>query len=259
MSEDINDEVVNEEASTTSEETVIETPEVEEPKADGAFVETDNANVQSRFNKITAQRKSAESERDALQARLDQIESDKLQAIINKPAPTEEQHDYDQEATQAAQAAHWQAVGQAQGAQQAAAQMAQQQQANAQAQLNQAYSDKVVKFAEKTPDFVESVSALSGLNQQVMTHIQQLDNAPEVAYELSKNMQLAQQLNNAANSGDALTAGSILAQVQGAIKSAPKDKKITSAGGVIGSPIQGGVTPDNPDKQYKHIGGATFE
>lgn len=264
--EELND-VEIEDPSTSEENTEIEgqveqneegTTEGEQPKADGSFVETDSAKFVARVGKLTSQRKQAEDKAAALQVRLDKIEADNLQAIINKPAPTEEQHQFDTEAYEADLAAHNQAIGRAQGQQEEAVRTQQQRAVDAQNQLNQVYGEKVVKFAEKTPDFVVSVGALAGLNQQVMNHIQALENGPEVAYELSKNMDLANQLNNAANAGDAITAGSVLAQVQAGIKAAPKDKKVTAAGDPIESPIQGGVSPDNPDKGYKHISGAKF-
>jgi len=273
MSEELDDAGANEEAATSEVDNTEIEGEIQEEggqeegqqvegeaaKADGSFVETDNANIQARFNKITSQTKTEKARGDALQARLDKIDADNLQAIINKPAPTEEQFDFDSEAHQAAAAAHNQAIGEARGAQAAQLQAAQQRQFDAQTQLNQAYGEKVVKFAEKTPDFVDSVSALQGLNPQIMAHIQGMENAPEFAYELSKNMNLAQQLNNAANANDGLTAGNIIGQIQNAIKSAPKDKKVTKAGGTIDSPIQGGISPDDPNKKYKHSSGAVFE
>ena len=252
--ESASEEIIEEVTEEVTEEVAEEV--TEEPKA-GEYVETDNPNLQKRFNKITAQTHQERARADKLQARLDQIEADNLAAQLNKPVPTEEQFDYDQERHEQAKAEHYRQQGIAQG-QQAAMQQAQEAAQQAQAQeVHRNYSEKAVEFAKDKPDFRESIGRLTGMNPDLMRHIQTLPNGPEFAYELAQNMDLARQVNQAANAGDRGALGAGMQKVLSDLEHKPKNKKVTKAGKPVASPIQSGV--GSSDKKYKYSSGATFE
>jgi hypothetical protein len=257
----MNDEAeLNEESATSEElvnEEVVENEDTEQGQ-ESTYVETDNPNLTKRFGQLTAKAKQAEAKAEQLQARLDKIDSDNLAAELAKPPPTEDQFDYDQEAYGRAVATHFEAKGLAQGKQQARADLQQQQQAQREQQVAESYTQKVQVFAAATPDFMDVIKNLNGLHVGLQKHIQELDSAPEIAYAIGKDPALANQMHQAAVSGNQFALGEMLGQLKRNITSGPKNNVVSKAGKPIQTPIQSGVSSSDSGK-YQHSSGATFD
>ena len=254
-SESAPEEIIEEVTEEVAEEVTDEV--TEEPES--TYVETDNPNLTKRFGQLTAKAKQAEAKAQQLQARLDQIDADNLAAELARPAPTEEQFDYDQEAYGRAVASHFEAQGIAKGKQQAIHAQEQQNQAQAAQQVTQAYAQQVQDFAANTPDFSETIKNLNGLDINLQRYIQKQENAPQIAYAMGKNPELANRMHQAAINGNGVVLGGMLEQIKQNINSGPKNNKITKAGRPIKTPIQSGVIANDPNRKYQHSGGATFE
>ena len=152
----------------------------EKPAVDG---------FQKRINKVTADKHDALRERDALQAKLDQLEN-KPAVEVDAKAPTLEDFEYDEDAFNKATVSH---------------QVKQelQKQANATQQANDKVTAQqgVDKFNEQIntlgkDDFSEKAGAIPNLPAGVADALMQVDNGAEMIYHLGTHLDKADALAN---------------------------------------------------------------
>jgi len=220
------------EVTETSEQAVTEeaqqeqvTEPVEEP-----------SNVQKRIDQLTAKRYAAENERDQMRQKLDAIELERQQEILNKAPPTEAQFDYDTEAHNKAVQDHYYAQGQAQGQANALREVQIREAQTAQAQQVATYNARVQEFATKAPDFAQSVGML-----QVPADVQQVlmldEQGPQMAYLASKNPEISAKLMSL----DPAVRTQGIVDIKLKIAGSPKANNISSAGEPNTSQIQTGL------------------
>lgn len=206
------DEVVTDEieGEAVQVEAEAQTPTEEPaPSEAGEYVEVDNDKIQARFNKLTAEKYAEKNRADELERRLAQLETQApTQTQTEAARPTIEQFDYDQDAYNAALIKYetTQAIEQFQ-ARQTEAQKAQEQQ-----RIQNAFNERVAKFTEKAPDYVEKVNGMfntlgTAMPQHVVEAI--MKKGPEVAYYLSDHLDVAAELTNM----DALSSGIMIGEI----------------------------------------------
>ena len=229
------------EVAETSEQAVTEesTEQVTEPVEEPS-------NVQKRIDQLTAKRYAAENERDQMRQKLDAIELERQQEILNKAPPTEAQFDYDTEAHNKAVQDHyyaqWQAQGQATELRNTQIREAQ----AAQAMVEVAYNTRVEEFKIKAPDFMTSVGSLV-VPQDVEAYFKRDAQGPQMAYVAAKNAEISAKLNsfdpNIRNQG--------LVDIKLKIAGSPKANNISSAGEPNTSQIQTGLKAEQDDFMKK--------
>lgn len=96
------------------------------------------------------------------------------------------------------------------------------------------------EFAAKTPDYVESVAKIGGL-PNIAASVMQLDNVAQVYYALSKNLQLAVQLEAMPETQRLVELGRLSAGVT------PQVNNISSAPAPVASAANGGGVPADGD------------
>lgn len=210
------------------------------------FIENPTEKVKARMDHLTAEKFAEKRRADDLQKKLDDIEREKNDAILSKPAPTEEQFDYDSERFHTALREDSEAKGRAKGRQDALVEVQQQQQQAEYIKDVNAYNARVAKFIEKAPDFVEATQALNGMNPEVQRELVKHEKGEEMTYWLSKNLEIANQLHVATP----IEQGRILAQVELKIANGPKANQITQAGSTTQDAPVDGITPA-PDEFMK--------
>lgn len=252
MSEEFSAEAPQEEAPAATEqvqevvEEVTETTETAEPNEQVTEKVESQSNVQARIDKLTAKRYTAERERDDMRQQLDKIEQERANEILNRPAPTEAQFDYDTEAHTKAVQDHYFAQGQAQGQAQALKDTQVREAQASHAREVATYNARVQEFTTKAPDFVQSVGTL-----QVPADIQQVlmrdEQGPEMAYLASKNPEIAVKLMSLDPS--VRTQG--IVDIKMKIASNPKANNISSAGEPNTSQVQTGIKPEQDEFMKK--------
>ena len=152
------------------------------------------SDVQKRINKLTAEKYAAKREKEELERRLAEVaNSQAVPSNVADQKPTLEQYDYDEDKYHEA-LIDWKVAKQVQASAQISRQQAIQRQ---QQEVQTKYNAKVAGFASKTPDFYDSVGSIPLQNDAAAKAILALDNGPEVAYHLSKNLHLVDSLNGA--------------------------------------------------------------
>jgi len=162
--------------SATVEEVATE-PEVEAPVSDG---------FQARINKVTADKYAEQRRADALQAKLDAMQTPKAEAKV----PTLEDFDYDESAFNKANIQH-------QVQQEMARQSDAQKQVTAEATAQQAQAE----FAERIdafnkPDFNDKANSIPLLPDGVADALMNSENGPELIYHLGEHLDKADALAN---------------------------------------------------------------
>lgn len=196
----------NEQAAQV-EESAPSTPEISE--------------TQKRINQLTREKYEAQRRAQETEQRLQQLEAQAQQApaAVADDAPTLEKFDYDEEKYQAALVQHQVAkqMQQLQQQQQQQVQLAEQQ------KQVQSYNDRVNAFAADKPDFTDSVANMPLQNSAAIEGIMALENGPAVAYHLSKNLDVVDNLNRMSPVQAAIEIGKIEAKLSAT--PAPKTTK----------------------------------
>ena len=208
---------------------------------------------QKRMDEMTWKLNEERREREELERRLNEKKVDDFKPpAFEKPKPTREQFDYDDDAFLEA-LTDWK-LEKYNHEHQAKTQA--QQQVDAEAQQAQTFNEKRTATMErgigKFEDFAQTINALPGdvMNAQVAATLVETPNSEDVVYFLGKNVQEAQRISRLNPIQMAIEIGAISTK----LSTAPS-KKITSAPEPI-KPLSGssGVAKKDPsqmtDKEY---------
>ena len=181
--------------------------------------------VQKRINALTAEKYSYKSTIDRLEAELREIREDKKKEPTKEP--TLEDFDYDEAAFAEAKTKRLiqQHIPKA---------VAKIEKERIDRELSKAKAERSSKFSERVKklditDYAETITALSEsvvLPVDVIEAIQDIENGPEVAYYLGKNIDKASKLSEMRPTRAALEVGKISASLESVSK---QKKKITKA------------------------------
>lgn len=194
--------VLEEDQGFTIEGGEVETPETEglEASVESATTEDEQEEpshesgedgVQKRINKLTAEKYAEKRKREALEARLKELESKSTApAVATSGKPTLEQFDFDRDAYDEAMI-DWKLEQKIAATQTAT----QKQQAEAKAkQLDDAFDNAEAKYVEKNPEYVELVQNLPRFPNETLTTIKGQENGPQLVHYLGKNLELADKI-----------------------------------------------------------------
>ena len=167
------------EDSTPSEGTQ---PEEDKPKKKGGF--------QRRIDELTRQKYDEQQRAQVLQAELDQVRRQSVQASHESQRPALEQYNSEEEYEQAM--GQWVQSGYQRQVDEAQQAYSHQQQQQAQMSQAQAVQEKIAKATEKYPDFQEritdpSIPKLSQINLTAYEAVLESDNMADVAMYLCQN------------------------------------------------------------------------
>jgi hypothetical protein len=217
-----------EETATVAEEVNAEsapaTEEVaeEDGKPDG---------VQTRINKITAEKYAEKRRADELEAEIQRLKNETPKPVESNGAPTLEQFDYDEAAFQSALIDY--------KVEQKARQIEETQKAAEQRRMAEAnqqrFNSKVAEFGAE--DYQDVVGALPQLPGDVLDAIMGADDGPQLAYYLGKHLDVADQITQMSPMAAAMKLGAISAQ----IAAKPSTKQVSAAPDPI-TPISGGAS-----------------
>lgn len=191
------EQVENESVEATDTEAALDTPEgeesatSEEPEGAEDKPKKSKGGFQRRIDELTKARYEAEQRAQALEAQLQQAQTDQFKSQYEQSKPTLEQYGYDQDAWAQAYEQWAQAgIERQQVAQQEAQQKQQeyQQQLQKQMQLQQ----RVAEAQTKYPDFMAKVfdpqlPSLQSLNRAAYEAVLDSDSMADVAYYLADN------------------------------------------------------------------------
>ena len=203
------------------------------------------SDVQKRINKLTAEKYAAKREKEELERRLAEVaNSQAVPSNVADQKPTLEQYDYDEDKYHEA-LIDWKVAKQVQ----ASAQISRQRQ---QQEGQTKYNATVAGFASKTPDFYDSVGSIPLQNDAAAKAILALDNGPEVAYHLSKNLHIVDSLNGADPNKAVMEIGRLSERLL------PSKKKSTTSAPAPVKPIgSGGGVKESWETEAQ--AGATYE
>ena len=146
--------------------------------------------VQKRFNKITADKYGEQRRADGLQEELNALkEAQNVVTPLGK-APTLEDSDYDEETHNAALIEY----GIRKGTQAVATQQAENHAQEAQRSIQTKFRDKETEYSAGIPDYKESLANLPKFHDDTLQTILQLDNGPQMAHYLGKNLEVAHEI-----------------------------------------------------------------
>ena len=208
----------------------------EEQAAETPESAPETSEVQKRINQLTAEKYAARREKEELERKLQAVQATQPAQPATNVKPTLEQFDYDDTAYQDA-LIDWKVE---QRIAMTVQQSRQNEVAKQQTAQQQKYNQKAAAFAGKTPDFYESVSAVPLQNDAAAKAILALENGPEVAYHLSKNLDIVDRLNTS----DPITAIMEVGRLGGRLTPA-KTKRTTSAPAPV-TPIGSGGGVKDP-------------
>jgi len=180
-----------------SDEVIEEVEQIESPEdtaTSNAEVSSDEPQVieidekQKALNKLAFEKREEKRQRIALEERLAAIEANTPKAPVKvDSAPTLEQFDYDEQAFNAANIKYQIDQAKREIVEEQRNEQLVEQQRKMQADFNQ----KVNKLTEVTPDYTESIGQLPEFPSDTLDAIMQADNGPQLAYYLSKHLDIA--------------------------------------------------------------------
>lgn len=243
--------------------------EDESQEDDDDFVETDNPNVQKRFDRLTAEKHQARQEAEEYRKRVEQAEREaeelrkrlaqdtvKSDEEVLKAEPPDEDDFETLAEYNDAIAKHWRRVGEAEARIQTRKQQEEQEQ---QASLERVYSNYQAQTNEvrkKYEDF-DAVASQVNLHPSIQMKIIEMDKGAEVTYALGKiHKDLLGELQDARTMAQVER---ILGKVEDRVSRVPKPKKITAAGSSLESPSRGGGTRPPRDSFEKKYPGAIIK
>ena len=176
-------EVIEAQPSNENEAEPAPAPEnVEEPNEPDA--------VTKRINKITADKYVEQRRANGLQEELDALKAAQNPVKPLGEAPTLEDSNFDEEKHNAALIDY----GMEKGKQANARQHADSQAQEAQQSIQQKFADREAEYSAGIPDYAESLANLPRFHEDTLQTILQLDNGPQMAHYLGKNLDIAQQI-----------------------------------------------------------------
>ena len=169
--------------SAPVEEATPESTDAEKPKDDG---------VQTRFNKITAEKYAEKRRADKLQKELEEARAQNTAPPLTEP--TLEGHDYDTDAFNEANVQYQIQQGVKNELELQSQQAANQKQAEAQQKLQDDFEKRVNDFGKA--DFSEKANAIPTLPPGVANAMMQSEQGAEMIYHLGENLEKADSLAN---------------------------------------------------------------
>ncbi len=247
------DDGVQEEATDTepteSSEAVDSSPQEDAPKQ---LDDTAQDAVNKRIGVVTAEKWQEKRRADALQKQLDELNGKPKE---EKPADAPKLDDFeDFDDFQVAQVAH---QVQTQVSQALAKQNdghKQQQAAQATQQVVAAFDKKEIEYAGNNPTYAEDVANMPTFNDETLLTIYSLENVPQVAQYLGKNLEVADSIANASPMQAAVQLGQIASRLTA---KATKEVDVSKAPDPVDSLTGAGSAIT--EKEEPLLRGATFE
>ena len=146
--------------------------------------------VQKRINKITADKYAEKRRADAAQEELEALKAKQNPVKPLGAVPALEDFDYDEEKHSAALVEYGAEKGRQETAKQQAASQAQ----AVQQDIQQNFANREAEYSANMPDYHESLANLPRFHDDTLQTILQLDNGPQMAHYLGKNLEVANQI-----------------------------------------------------------------
>jgi len=215
-------ETIEESAPPIENEETTEEVQAEQPK-------NESKGFQKRINKITADKYREQNRAEAAERELAELKAKQEQ----KPEPKLEDFDYDEEALLDAKIDYRVNSATAQYQQN----YQQQQRDTLRAQAGEVFKQKVeASGIEDYSETIHNLVATVPLKEKVVDAIQAVENGPEVAYYLGKNLDVADRLSQKDDISAAMELGRISAKL-----SATNNKRTTKAPDPVKTAASGGT------------------
>lgn len=146
--------------------------------------------VTKRINKITADKYGEQRRADGLQAELDALKAAQNPVKPLGEAPTLEDSGFDEEKHNAALIDYGIEKGKQANAKQQADNQAQVEQQS----IQKKFADREAEYSAGIPGYAESLANLPKFHNDTLQTILQLDNGPQMAHYLGKNLEVAHQI-----------------------------------------------------------------
>ncbi len=202
---------MTEEAAQVDENMPVDTP-VEQPVPDSApadpIVEPEKNKVQLRINKITADKHAAIRRADAAEKRVKELETPAELA-----EPKLEDFDFDENQHSVALAEYRSRIAAREEISNHHTQQEKTAENNRQSEITNAFNKRTTEFMKDVPDYTERLESLPTFSADTLGTIMQADNGPQLAYYLSKNLDIADEVANASPMDAAMKLGMISAQL----------------------------------------------
>jgi len=239
-------------------ETPVEVSEQSDEDEEDDTTAKPSKGVEKRIGKLTFEKRQAQREADELRQKLEAYETVKQpdQPTATTP-PTLEAAGYD-EAVYQAQMVDWlESKLDAKLEQKEQASQASRAQDALKAKLTD-FSTRSAEFAEKHDDYFEAIQQPDlPVSAAMRDMIFESDKGPEIIYHLSQNFDLADSISRMAPTKAAFEIGRLEARF---VKPKATPKKTTQAPPAVKKVVgSNGSAGTDADKQFNHIGGATFD
>lgn len=195
------------------EETNLETNAEPAPAPDDNPVADPKNKVQERINKITRDKYKERERANKAEAELKKLQEANVQPELKAPKLEDPDidHDYDKLNIATAQyegkKAAREEISEFQATQKTSEQQRKRDEVNAQ------FNTRVADFMTTTPDYSDSIAGLPDLPADTLDTLMQVENAPQVAYYLSKHLDVADNIANVSPMAAAMELGRISQQL----------------------------------------------
>ena len=249
-----------EEAETQDEqaETQAEVSEQSDESDEDDSTAKPSKGVEKRINKLTFEKRQAQRENDELRQKIEAFEREtpQLKPEASTP-PTLEAAGYDEQVYQDQMATWLESKLDARLDQREQKTNASRQQQELKAKLDE-FSTRSATFAEKHDDYFEAIQQQDlPVSDAMRDMIFESEKGPEIIYHLSQNFDKADQISRMSPTRAAFEIGRLEARF---VKPKATPKKTTQAPPAVKKVVgSNGSAGTDADKQFNHIGGATFD